>query len=166
MDPTQYTGTEWRELAKQLSKRQLRTAMKRGYTAASKKAIKIAQSSLTSSGPKVQGNSSDWARGIRNYNYSKGGGFKVTVKPRGKKGFHTNRHGKQKPILMWAEDGTKERKTRGKGFFKTGSLKRGKMPKYGFLEKAEAQMYQEVESSLLPSVEKAVQKAAAKAGFS
>lgn len=165
MDPSQYTGTEWKELMKRMSSKEIRKVVKRGYTAAGKEALKIARQSLATSGPKVFGNGTDWPKAIRQHNYSKGGGFMATVKPRGKRGFHNNRYGKEKPIVMWAEEGTKERKTRGKGLFKTGSKSRGRMPAYGFLEKVEGQMFQKVESALLPSVEEAVRKAAAKAGL-
>ena len=37
-----------------------------------------------------------------------GAGFLVKVKPYRKKGYHLNRQGKEKPVLMWAEEGTKQ----------------------------------------------------------
>ena len=48
---------------------------------------------------------------VRTYPDRYGLGFMVSVKPHGKrKGIHLNRQSKEKPVLMWAEDGTRYRK--------------------------------------------------------
>lgn len=198
MRPEEYTGKEWQELAQQLTSRQLRNAMKGAYRKEAKKAVSIARGKLRASGMKVEGNRSDWEKGVRSHIYSRGGGFLVTVKGRAgngnkkEKGMHENRrYGKTKrrlPILMWAEEGTTQRysgpgktkkvysgtwhKTK-KGIAykprtyrrRISGISRGKMPAYRFLDKAAPAMYKSVEEGLLPELETAVLKQAAKAGF-
>ena len=70
-----------------------------------------------------------------------GAGFLVKVKPYRKKGYHLNRQGKEKPVLMWAEEGTKQRKTRTRSKFfirqRRGHVT-GRMRAYRFLTHAEA----------------------------
>ena len=195
MDPKDYKGEEWTDLLKQFNTRQMRNALKTAYRRVSKKAIEPAKQELRSSGLNVRGSKADWEKGIRAYIYSKGGGFLLTVNARranksgkGEKGMHVNRYGKAKPILMWAEDGTEPRQRGGAVSYKTtgnekwaarhgglyrlrrkrvrtGGKRSGKMPKYGFLEKAEPKAYRIVETELSKDVEAAVAKAAHKAGF-
>ena len=199
MEPKQYTGNEWKELAGQLNARQIRNSLKRAYRKEAKKAVAIARGSLRASGLKVEGNRADWERGVRSHIYSRGGGFLVTVKgrqasKRGKEAsMHANRYyaktGRKLPILMWAEDGTRERYA-GPGGWKyswsgNGKLaarhgdrykprrrklrisgtSRGRLREYGFLKRAAPAMYRSVESGLFPEVEAAVRKTAAKCGF-
>lgn len=88
---------------------------------------------------------------VRVYPDRYGAGFMLTTKPRGKKGVHRNRQGKLKPVLMWAEDGTKARKTKTKTrvFIR---LKKGhntgRMPAYGFMKKTEEEEDNKVENDL------------------
>lgn len=175
MDPSEYRGSEWTELARRLSPRPLRNALKRAYRAEAKKAVSIARNKLSASGMQVQGSRSDWVKGVRSHIYSRGGGFLVTVKPNrtGDKSMHLNRYGQKKPVLMWAEEGTMPRRTKSNGgrhsrMFtrrRRGSHYTGRMPAYGFLDKAAPEMYREVERGLAGEIEKAVAKAAAKCGF-
>lgn len=149
----------WTELMKQMSSRELRKALKSGYRKAGNEALKIARQKLGETPLHVMGNSSDWKKGIRHYNYSKGGGFMATVKGRGKKSMHVNRHGKEKPVQMWAEEGTKPRKKRHRGG------RTGRMGAYNFMRDSEAAMFRKVEEVLAPELEKAVYRAAQKAGL-
>lgn len=178
MDPKDYTGREWTDLMRELSPKPLKNALKGAYRAEAKKVQGIAVRYLNSSGLGVQGNKADWPKGIRSYVYSKGGGFLVTVKARkgkgGKdKGMHTNRYGSRKPVLMWAEDGTVERKTKSnRGRHTVMFIRRkrkghstGRMRAYGFLGKAEPEMYRAVETDLSKELESAVVKQARKCGF-
>lgn len=178
---TTYTGKEWTALLKNLSSRELRNTLKRSYRAEAKKALEIARAQLQASGMQVKGNKADWTRGVRSYVYSRGGGFLITVKAKasvkgkGEKSMHTNRRGDKKPVLMWAEEGTKVRTTRAKMGSKSGWLRRakvkkkganrGRMPAYGFLEKAEPQMFRLVETDLVYQLDKAVTEQARKSGF-
>jgi hypothetical protein len=193
MQPSEYTGSEWKELAKELTPRQLRNALKRSYRAEAKKALGIARRYLDASGLQVQGNKSDWDKGIRSHIYSRGGGFMITVKAHranlkghGEKSMHQNRKGFKKPILMWAEEGTKERQRGGKkirikhgiyGTHRSGKtqywtetkrkdgIPTGQMGAYGFLERATPEMFQTVEHDLGTEVGVAVEKVAKKCGF-
>ena len=82
MNPKDYTGEEWMQLAKELTPRQMRNALKRSYRAEAKKALGIARRHLHASGMQVKGSQADWDKGIRSHIYSKGGGFMLTVKAR------------------------------------------------------------------------------------
>ena len=176
MEPTRYDGNEWRLLAKELTPRQLRKSLKSAYRKEARKALAIARTSLMASGLKVEGDRSDWKKGVRAHYYSRGGGFLVTVKGKAsgrggkEQSMHRNRRGRKLPILMWAEDGTQARYSarRGKKHRrnspKNGTY-RGSMEAYGFLAKAAPAMYRSVQDGMLPQVEAAVRKVAAKCGF-
>lgn len=175
MNDNNYTGEDWVRLAKEMTPRMIRNSVKRAYRAVGKKAREIAVSSLNSSGLSVLGNASDWKKGVRLHIYSKGGGFLVSVRGKaanksgkGERSMHKNRfYGKTKralPILQWAEEGTRERKTKTKGRQRKAHST-GHMRKYGFLESASGRMYTAVENGLQGEVEQAVYKVAAKNGF-
>ena len=193
MNPKDYTGEEWTQLAKELTPRQMRNALKRSYRAEAKKALGIARRHLHASGMQVKGSQADWDKGIRSHIYSKGGGFMLTVKARranhsgkGEKSMHQNRKGFKKPVLMWAEEGTIARKRGGKRvkadnahntakaqgriggawqYIRKGGIKTGRMKPYRFLERATPEMFQAVEAGLTPEVGRAVENVARKCGF-
>ncbi len=109
-----------------------------------------------------------------------GAGFMATVIPHKGKGVHINRQGLEKPVLMWAETGTRSRH-RGarKGSVKTysrlvGKATRkynrsgaatGRMPEYGFMQKAEETSAQGVEKRLFDDFQAGIEKAARKQGL-
>jgi hypothetical protein len=189
----QNDGKDLATLAKELTPRQLRNALKRSYRAEAKKVLGIARRHLHASKLKVKGNKSDWDKGIRSHIYSKGGGFLITVKAHrstlkgeGEKSMHENRKGFKKPILMWAEEGTNYRQRGGKkvrvkhgiyGTHRSGKTrywtetirKNGiptkRMPAYRFLDKATPEMNSTVEADLGKEVGVAVDKVAKKCGF-
>lgn len=72
-------------------------------------------------------------KGIRSELTKRGAGFRVTVASKKGKNMYTNRRGKTKPVLVWMEGGTKERKTRLST--KRKSHATGRMKRYGFMEK-------------------------------
>lgn len=126
-----------------------------------------------------QGTNTQLSKGIyvRVYPAKYGCGFMVTVKPHGEKGIHTNRFGKKKPVLMWAEDGTDLRHvgkitktykvtSRYSGrkirHHNRGGGSRGKMQRYGFLAKTEAEVTSKVETNLFSDFQKNIEKAAKK----
>lgn len=199
MDPNLYTGQEWRLLARQLNARQLRSSLKKAYRREAREAVKMARASLRASGLQVRGNRSDWEKGVRSHVYSRGGGFLVTVKGRAsgrsrkELSMHENRRydrtRRRLPVLMWAEDGTRQRYS-GPGKWRyewqgnaklaarhgakyklrrqrvrTSGLNRGRMPAYHFLDKAAPAMFRTVEAGLLPDVRKGVEETARKCGF-
>ena len=92
-------------------------------------------------------------------------GFRVTVgtkkankSGKGEAGFHTNRQGLKKPVLIWAEDGTDERRTKPKqGTRRRASRLRashptGRMKRYGFM----AQTLRSVRDTVTDNVHKMV----------
>lgn len=97
---------------------------------------------------------------VRVFPQKYGAGFMVSTKPRGGKGYHKNRWGKEKPVLMWAADGTKMRHTKGKGALHFGRKghSTGRMPKYDFMAKTEDRAAAMVERDMIGEVEKEMNK--------
>lgn len=155
-----------REFSEKMTKRQLRAAVKGGFRKEANEVKKIIASEVSKSG---LGNARQVAKGLRVYVNSRGGGFMVNTVPRGKKGFHRNRFGKEKPVLMWAADGTKERwskKSYNSRKYKAHQKRRmGRMTRYDYITKAERPATEHVEKHLLREVDEAVLKAAKKAGI-
>lgn len=92
----------------------------------------------------------DLEKGVRALVYKRKAGFRVTVgtkkankNGRGERGMHTNRRGLKKPVLIWAEDGTTWRKTKGNGGKRAARLRAahstGMMCRYGFIERTREQ---------------------------
>ena len=105
---------------------------------------------------------------LRVYPEDYGAGFMLSVKPHKKQGYHTNRKGKEKPVLMWAEDGTEYRKTKTKTKFFVRKRKghvTGRMKRYGFIRKTDEQATQVVEQNLFTDFQGNIEKAARKQGL-
>lgn len=102
--PAPWSG--WCMLLQCFNKRDLKALLKGAYRKTGNEILAIARQRLMSSGI---AHASKLKRGIRLRVYPRGGGFMITVKPHGKQGCHVNRFGLEKPVLMWAEEGTKER---------------------------------------------------------
>lgn len=166
----------------------MRGAMRREANRIRKMAVGNMTSSglLSSKGKKHRKDSTTTAgklgKGIyaRVYPDKYGAGFMVSVTPHGKRGIHKNRQGLQKPVLMWAEEGTRFRRVgkRKKGFTytskRTGKKQRayirgghstGTMPTYGFMEKTEAQATMSVEQNLFKDFQDNLNKAIVKKGL-
>ena len=126
-------------------------------------------------------------RGVRLVIFRRDAGFRVTVagraatmkNPKGEKSMYLNSRGKKKPVLQWAEPGTARRRTRGpyrkrtllrrmmrsrKYGGKTG-LNRGRMPRYGFLEKTLTQVEGKVGGVLQQEINLAIEYVAKKHGI-
>ena len=170
-DPGQYTGKEWDDLLKAFDKRDLRASLKGAYRSVGKEVLKMARGRLMQSG---MAHASKLRKDIRLRVYPKGGGFMITVKPHGKQGYHVNRFGLQKPVLMWAEEGTKVRYVRkgggqvaqtGDGKWRTLGRRRGQMPAYHFFDGVEAQGAPIIERDIGARLEEAVLKRARKMGY-
>jgi len=108
------------------------------------------------------GSTQKLSKSIRTRVYPQNRGFLVTVKPHGKKGYHRNRFGKEKPVLMWAEEGTAQRYTRvrGRKRHSTGSMKA-----YRFMQRAEDMTSATIEKDLLREYEVQLQKRLKQKGF-
>ncbi len=98
----------------------------------------------------------------------------ITVQPHGKQGYHVNRFGLQKPVLMWAEEGTETRHVRkgggkvaqlGDGKWRTLGKDRGKMPAYHFLDGVESEGAPIIEREISSRLEEAVMKRAGGQGY-
>lgn len=81
-------------------------------------------------------------------------GFMVTAKPRRKQGYHKNARGKEKPVAMWAEEGTNARYKRNKKQSRTGT-----MGAYRFLAETQSRSGAEVENALWADFQKNLDKA-------
>ncbi len=110
-------------------------------------------------------------KGVKSFVYRKTPGFRVTVGSRyankngkGERGMHTNRQGLKKPVLIWAEAGTKSRDTKSKSRNKKKGHVTGSMPAMGFMDKAKAQMTDRITEDLHKAIEESVMKAVKKYG--
>lgn len=130
----------------------LRSAMRKEGNRLKKKAGSILSSKGLRHGVKV-----GKTLRVRVYPERYGAGFMVTAKPRGKQGYHKNTKGKEKPVAMWAEEGTVWRYKRKGKKPTTGSMK-----PYKYLSDTEAKSSGEVENNLWEAfqnnLEKAIQK--------
>lgn len=175
----------------------MRSAMRReGKRLKAEAANNIQTSKLTAPGKtwktgkrkrQYGGNAGDLKKGIRTRVYPEryGTGFLLTVKPHGRSGrdpriMHVNRQGKMKPILMWAEDGTRYRKVgnRKSSFFSKsrftgrairnyirGGHSTGRMRRYGFIRKTDGQAERTVEENLFKDFQENLDRAARKKGL-
>lgn len=159
------------EMWSALDLREQRKALKSAYRTVGKKVRDIARAELRAAGFKTHG-SEPLENSIYTWVYSKGGGFKVTAKPRRNKGMHKNSRGIIKPIA-WFLLGTKERKTKTqtKWFIRTrkghstgridGNQSRSKWP-----QRAENKSVAVVENALQTAIYNSVSRALARKGIS
>ena len=119
----------------------------------------------------------DLEKGVRAIVFKRAAGFRVTVgtkkagkNGKGEAGFHTNRQGLKKPVLIWAEDGTAERRTKPKqGTRRRASRLRashrtGRMKRYGFMAQTLSGVRDTVTANIHKMVTENVQKVAKKYG--
>ena len=154
-------------------KRRLR-AIKGSFRQEANHVRKVAINNLRSSGLRTD---KDLERGVRSVVFKRAAGFRVTIgtkkagkNGKGEAGFHTNRRGLKKPILIWAEEGTEERRTKSK----QGSRRRaarlrsshrtGRMKRYGFMAQTLSSVRDTVTASLRDTILENVQSAAKKYG--
>lgn len=107
-------------------------------------------------------------KGVRSLVFKRKAGFRITVgtkkarkNGKGEAGFHTNRRGLKKPILVWAEDGTAQRRTKGG---KYAARSTGRMKRYGFMDKTTKAERGNVTENIHKMVMESVQKVAKKCG--
>lgn len=170
------------DVYKALDLKDQRKAMRSAMRSEGNRLKKAAVSNLSTSGI-GQGTKRSLSSGIyvRTYPDRYGLGFMVSVQPHGRrKGIHLNRQNLEKPVLMWAEDGTRMRhigrrvssffgKSRYTGKkirqYLRGGASRGKMRRYAFLGKTEAQNASSVESNLFDAFRRNVERAAMRQGL-
>ncbi len=119
--------------------------------------------------------SKDLEKGVRAIVFKSKAGFRVTVgtkaankSGKGEAGFHTNWQGLKKPVLMWAEDGTKERKTKSSGGRrakrKRAAHSTGQMKRYGFMRRTRDSVRGSLTENMRRMVVENVQKVAERYG--
>lgn len=109
----------------------------------------------------------DLERGIRALVFKRKAGFRVTVGTKGDRGFHVNRRGQKKPVLIWAEEGTAERHTKSQTRSYTRSRKghsTGRMKRYAFMAKTLSDVGRSVTDDLHNQIVDSVRKIAEKYG--
>ena len=134
---------------------------------------KVAISNLRASGLK---HAEEMSEGVRAVVFKREAGFRVTVASRkanrrgkGERGMHRNRFGDKKPILAWAETGTKWRKSKKAtryligGKWRMGAI-RGYMKRYGFIAKTKSQIEHSVGNQLKDEIATKVTQIAKKYG--
>lgn len=119
-------------------------------------------------------------KSVRMRQYRFGLGFLVSVKPHRSKGFHINRRMQEKPVLMWLEEGTKERFIRKRSLanrlFDMGRRRkrkgihasragRGAIKPRKFVKQAQDKRFLGIEERLFDEFQKVVDKAARKKGW-
>lgn len=135
-----YDDRNLQQLFAELEPKRRLQAIKGGFRREANQVRKTAINNLRSS---LHSNK-DLEKGVRTIVFKRRAGFRVTVgtkragkNGKGEAGFHTNRQGLKKPVLIWAEDGTQERKTKGNGGKRAMRLRSahrtGRMKRYGFL---------------------------------
>lgn len=169
------------KLLEELEPKRRMQAVKGGFRKTAEMVRKQAVSNLRASGLKSKGDQKGLEKGIRKVLYKKTAGFRVTVGTKsasrktgkGEAGFHTNRRGQKKPVVLWAEGGTKDRNTKTSAKFgrmlnfrKKKGHYTGRMKEYGFMEKTEAQVKEKVTEELRKQMEENITRIAKKYGCS
>ena len=119
----------------------------------------------------------DLEKGVRAIVFKRKAGFRVTVgtkkankSGKGEAGFHTNRQGLKKPVLIWAEEGTDERRTKPKqGTRRRASRLRashptGRMKRYGYMARTLRSVRDTVTDNVHKMVTENIEKIAKKYG--
>lgn len=167
----QYDDSNLQRLFAALQPRQRMQALKGAFRREAGRVRKVAVGNLRSS---IRSDR-DLERGVRAIVFKRKAGFRVTIgtKKAGKSGkeygFHTNRRGLKKPVLIWAESGTKRRQSRHATRYPVGSRwatgkNRGAMKSYGFMSKTKSDVRGSVTDSLHNQVREYVTKTAKKYG--
>lgn len=109
----------------------------------------------------------DLEKGVRAVVFKRTAGFRVTIGTK-KAGMRTNRRGLKKPVLIWAEEGTKQRATKSSGGKRAARLRAGhntgSMPRYGFMAKTKSEVRDSVTEDMHRAVTENVERIAKKYG--
>ena len=167
----QYDDTQLQKLFAEMDvkhrKRALKGAFRREANQVRRTAINNLRSSLHSN--------RELEKGIRAIVFKKAAGFRVTIGTKkanrktgkGEKGMHINRQGLKKPVLIWAEGGTEQRKTKTKTrvFVRVRrSHNTGRMKRYGFMRKTQTDVRDKVTADLRNEIVESVTKTGNKYG--
>lgn len=168
-----YNDENLQRLFAELEPKRRLQAIKGGFRREANQVRKTAINNLRSS---IQSNK-DLEKGVRAIVFKRKAGFRVTVgtkragkNGKGEAGFHTNRQGLKKPVLIWAEEGTKERQTKPKKGTRRraarlrASHRTGRMKRYGFMAQTLTSVRDTVTTNIHEMVAENVQKVAVKYG--
>lgn len=168
-----YNDENLQRLFAELEPKRRLQAIKGGFRREANQVRKTAINNLRSS---IQSNK-DLEKGVRAIVFKRKAGFRVTVgtkragkNGKGEAGFHTNRQGLKKPVLIWAEEGTKERQTKPKKGTRRraarlrASHRTGRMRRYGFMAQTLTSVRDTVTTNIHEMVAENVQKVAEKYG--
>ena len=153
------------KLFEALDPKQRKKAIKGALTRAGAQVRKEAVKNLKA---KFPGAKKGMEKGIRRTNYKDKLGFRVTIGTKGRKKtkgkqsrignvfasddyYYTNQRGQLKPVLIWAEGGTKSRHTKTESSWRGSRRKRrghptGSMPRYGFMERTKQEITPKVDA--------------------
>ena len=180
MKQLDYDDSRLQQLFAELEPKRRLQALRGAFRKEADRVRKVAINNLRGSGLRSSKELEKGIRRIVNKNKKKAG-FRVTVGTKrankagkGEAGFHTNRRGLKKPILIWAEDGTQERKTKNGGgilgfFTRRAARKRrahrtGKMKRYGFMSRTLEGTRESVTNNVRNNVVESIKKIAEKYG--
>ena len=168
-----YNDENLQRLFAELEPKRRLQAIKGGFRREANQVRKTAINNLRSS---IQSNK-DLEKGVRAIVFKRKAGFRVTVgtkragkNGKGEAGFHTNRQGLKKPVLIWAEEGTAERKTKPKQGTRRraarlrASHRTGRMKRYGFMAQTLTSVRDTVTNNIHEMVAENVQRIAKKYG--
>lgn len=161
----------------ELDPKKRKAALRGGITRTAGKVLRMARKNLSTAtngrGRKIN-TSTGLAKGIRRVVYKREAGFRVTIGTKinrknasKNQGFHTNRRGLTKPVLIWAEEGTKPRKTRTATKFWTRSRKghsTGVMTPYRFMRKTREEAQRTVPEEIKEDIRKSMTRLIRKYG--
>lgn len=168
-----YDDKNLQRLFAELEPKRRLQAIKGGFRREANQVRKTAINNLRSS---IQSNK-DLEKGVRAIVFKRKAGFRVTVgtkragkNGKGEAGFHTNRQGLKKPVLIWAEEGTAERKTKPKQGTRRraarlrASHRTGRMKRYGFMAQTLTGVRDTVTANIQKMVTENVEQVAKKYG--
>lgn len=168
-----YNDENLQRLFAELEPKRRLQAIKGGFRREANQVRKTAINNLRSS---IQSNK-DLEKGVRAIVFKRKAGFRVTVgtkragkNGKGEAGFHTNRQGLKKPVLIWAEEGTKERQTKPKKGTRRraarlrASHRTGRMKRYGFMAQTLSSVRDTVTADIQKMVTENVEQVAKKYG--
>lgn len=170
-----YDDKELQRLFAELDQKRRVQALKGGFR---REANQVRKTAINNLRGKIR-SSKDLEKGVRAIVFKRKAGFRVTIgtrrasKGKGEAGFHKNRQGLKKPILIWAEGGaaeggTKDRETKPKqGTRRRAARLRqqhstGRMRRYGFMEQTlnsvRDTVTQDIHAMVLDNVTKVAEK--------
>lgn len=168
-----YDDKNLQRLFAELEPKRRLQAIKGGFRREANQVRKTAINNLRSS---IQSNK-DLEKGVRAIVFKRKAGFRVTIgtkragkNGKGEAGFHTNRQGLKKPVLIWAEEGTAERKTKPKQGTRRraarlrASHRTGRMKRYGFMAQTLTGVRDTVTANIHKMVTENVEQVAKKYG--